>query len=99
MFLHPMALTVVWLYIDRPTTSMPFQIPSGLWKPAIVCRLSQNEILFVCDVSLLNGKHGSTLSRRSSTTFFAVQQLCCLCSRRKTKPRHSFRSKSEDRTE
>ena len=30
---------------------------------------------------------------------FAVQQLRCLCSRRKTKPRHSLCSKSEDRTD
>ena len=30
---------------------------------------------------------------------FAVQPLCCLCSRRKTKPRHSLCLKSVDRTD
>ena len=46
--------------MDRRTKLTPFQIPSGLWKPALVWRLPQNEILFVGDVSLSNGKLSST---------------------------------------
>ena len=57
------------------TTLMPFQIPSGLWKPALVWRLSQNQILFVGDVSLSNGKHSST----QCMTGFSQFNHCVVC--------------------
>jgi len=75
IFLHPMFLPMVWLNIDRPTTLTPFQIPSGLWKPALVCRLPQNEILFLGDVNLSHSKHSSALY----ITGFSQFNKCVVC--------------------